>query len=93
MEAIKPLMAAMQGQQQQNPLQYAQQLAQLEADALKARTEAQIQQTWQKLKQNMDIKQAEAKQDLDIEQQKLQADLQAKIQKLELELQMEREKK
>ena len=42
MEAIKPLMA-MQGQQQQNPLQYAQQLAQLEAQALKARTDAQIQ--------------------------------------------------
>ena len=92
MEAIKPLMAAMQGQQQQNPLQYAQQLAQLEADALKARTEAQIQSDMAKAKQNMDIKQAEAKQDLDIEQQKLQADLQAKIQKLELELQMEREK-
>ena len=92
MEAIKPLMAAMQGQQQQNPLQYAQQLAQLEADALKARTEAQIQSDMAKAKQNMDIKQAEAKQDLDIEQQKLQADLQAKIQKLKLELQMEREK-
>ena len=92
MEAIKPLMAAMQGQQQQNPLQYAQQLAQLEAQALKARTDAQIQADMAKAKQNMDIKQAEAKQDMDIDQAKLQADLQAKVQKLELDLQMEREK-
>jgi hypothetical protein len=91
MEAIKPLMA-MQGQQQQNPLEYAAQLAQLEAQALKARTDAQIQSDMAKAKQKMDITQAEAKQDLDIEQAKLQADLQAKVQKLELELQMEREK-
>ena len=91
MEAIKPLMA-IQGQQQQNPLQYAQQLAQLEAQALKARTDAQIQADMAKAKQSMDIKQAEAKQKMDIDQAKLQADLQAKVQKLELELQMEREK-
>ena len=91
MEAIKPLMA-MQGQQQQNPLQYAQQLAQLEAQALKARTDAQIQSDMAKAKQKMDITQAEAKQKMDIDQAKLQADLQAKVQKLELELQMEREK-
>ena len=90
MEAIKPLMA-MQGQQQ-NPLQYAQQLAQLEAEALKARTQAQIEADMAKAKQNMDIKQAEARQDLDIEQAKLNADLQAKVKKLELDLQMEREK-
>jgi hypothetical protein len=91
MEAIKPLMA-MQGQQQQNPLQYAQQLAQLEAQALKARTDAQIQADMAKAKQSMNIKQAEAKQKMDIDQAKLQADLQAKVQKLELELQIEREK-
>ena len=91
MEAIKPLMA-IQGQQQQNPLQYAQQLAQLEAQALKARTDAQIQSDMAKAKQKMDITQAEAKQKMDIDQAKLQADLQAKVQKLELELQMEREK-
>ena len=91
MEAIKPLMA-MQGQQQQNPLQYAQQLAQLEAQALKARTDAQIQADMAKAKQNMDIKQAEAKQKMDIDQAKLQADLQAKVKKLELDLQIEREK-
>ena len=90
MEAIKPLMA-MQGQQQ-NPLQYAQQLAQLEAQALKARTDAQIQADMAKAKQNMDIKQAEAKQKMDIDQAKLQADLQAKVKKLELDLQIEREK-
>ena len=92
MEAIKPLMAAMQGQQQQNPLEYAQQLAQLEAQALKARTDAQIQADMAKAQQNMDIKQAEAKQKMDIDQAKLQADLQGKVQKLELELKMEREK-
>ena len=40
-----------------------QQLAQLEAQALKARTDAQIQADMAKAKQNMDIKQAEAKQD------------------------------
>ena len=92
MEAIKPLMAAMQGQQQPNPLEYAQQLAQLEAQALKARTDAQIQADMAKAQQNMDIKQAEAKQKMDIDQAKLQADLQGKVQKLELELKMEREK-
>ena len=91
MEAIKPLMA-LQGQQQQNPLQYAQQLAQLEAEALKARTQAQINADMAKAKQNLDIKQAEAKQDLDIEQAKLNADLQAQVKKLELDLQIEREK-
>ena len=91
MEAIQPLMA-MQGQQQQNPLQYAQQLAQLEAQALKQRTDAQIQSDMQKAKLNLDVKSAQAKQDLDIEQAKLNADLQAKVKKLELELQIIREK-
>ena len=94
MEAIKPLVALsqQQGQQQQNPLQYAQQLAQLEAEALKARTQVQIQADQAKAQQNLQIKQAEAQQDLQIDQAKLQADLQAKVQKLQLELQMEREK-
>ena len=92
MEAIKPLVAMSQQQQQQNPLQYAQQLAQLEAEALKARTQVQIQADQAKAQQKLAINEAEAKQDLQIEQAKLQADLQGKVQKLELELQLEREK-
>ena len=94
MQAIKPLvdMAKAQSQQQQNPLQYAQQLAQLEAEALKARTQVQIEADKAKAQQNMQIRQAEAQQDLQIDQAKLNAELQAKMAKLELELQMEREK-
>ena len=94
MQAIKPLvdMAKAQSQQQQNPLQYAQQLAQLEAESLKARTQVQIEADKAKAQQNMQIRQAEAQQDLQIDQAKLNAELQAKMAKLELELQMEREK-
>ena len=92
MQAIKPLVAISQQQQQQNPLQYAQQLAQLEAEALKARTQVQIQADQAKAQQKLAINEAEAKQDLQIEQAKLQADLQGKVAKLELELQLEREK-
>lgn len=92
MEAIAPLAKLMQQQQKQNPLQYAQELAKLEAEALKARTQVQIQADQAKAQQKLAINEAEAKQDLQIEQAKLQADLQAKVAKLELELQMEREK-
>ena len=93
MEAIRPLVAmAKQQQEAQNPLQYAQQLAQLEAESLKMRTQAKIQTDAAKAQQDMAIKDAEAKQDLAIDQAKLQADLQAKIKKLEVELQIEREK-
>jgi hypothetical protein len=57
MQAIKPLvdMAKAQSQQQQNPLQYAQQLAQLEAEALKARTQVQIEADKAKAQQNMQL--------------------------------------
>jgi hypothetical protein len=92
MEAIKPLVAMSKQQQAQNPLQYAQELAKLEAEALKARTQVQIQADQAKAQQKLAINEAEAKQDLQIEQAKLQADLQAKVQKLQLELQLEREK-
>ena len=85
--AIQP-----QGQQEQNPLQYAQQLAQLEAEALKARTKAQIDSDQAKARSSIEIKKAEAKQDMEIDAAKAQADLQAKIVKLEAELQLEREK-
>jgi hypothetical protein len=91
MEAIKPI-AALAGQQQQNPLQYAQQLAELEAQALKARTQAQINADQAKAKNAMEIKQAQARQDMEIEMAKAQADLQAKVAKLEADLQIEREK-
>ena len=96
MDAIAPLAQMMQRQQQQqqlnNPIQTAAQLAQLEADALRARTEVQIQADQAKAQQKLAISEAEAKQDLQIEQAKLQQDLQAKVAKLELELQIDREK-
>ena len=92
MEAIKPLVAMSKQQQAQNPLQYAQELAKLEAEALKARTQVQIQADQAKAQQKLAINEAEAKQDLQIEQAKLQAELQGKVAKLELELQLEREK-
>ena len=78
--------------QQGNPLQYAQELAKLETEALKARTQAQIDADQAKAKSNIEIKQAEARQDMQIEAAKAQADLQAKITKLEADLQLEREK-
>ena len=80
------------GGQQGNPLQYAQELAKLETEALKARTQAQIQSDQAKAQSNIQIKQAEARQDMEIEAAKAQADMQAKITKLEAELQLEREK-
>ena len=92
MKEIEALTAAMKQGQQQNPLQYAQQLAQLETEALKARTQAQISADQAKAQSSIQIKQAEAQQDLQIEAAKAQADLQAKITKLEAELQLEREK-
>ena len=91
MKQIAAITAQQQGQQQ-NPLQYAQQLAQLETEALKARTQAQISADQAKAQSSIQIKQAEAQQDLQIEAAKAQADLQAKITKLEAELQLEREK-
>jgi len=90
MEAIKPLMA-MQGQKQ-NPLDYAAQLAQLEAQLAQMRTKNTMEIDMAKAKQELDIKQAKAQQDIDIEQQKANQDLQNKVRELELELQLEREK-
>jgi hypothetical protein len=81
------------GQQGQgNPLQYAQQLAQLETEALTARTQAQIQADQAKAQSDIQIKQQQARQDMEIQAAKAQAELQAKITKLEAELQIEREK-
>ncbi len=93
MKQIQALTAGQQqGQEQGNPLQYAQQLAQLETEALKARTTAQIEADRAKAKSTIEIKQAEARQDMEIDAAKAQQDMQAKITKLQAELQLEREK-
>ena len=81
-----------QGQGQGDPLQYAQQLAQLETEALKARTQAQIEADQAKAKSTIEIKQAEARQDMEIDAAKAQQDMQVKITKLQADLQLEREK-
>jgi hypothetical protein len=92
MQAIKGLSNIGQQQGQQNPLQYAQQLAQLEAQALQARTQSQIQADQAKAQSDIAIKQADAKQDIEIAKAKTQVELEAKIKKLEADLQLEREK-
>jgi len=92
MKQIQALVGGQKGQEQGNPLQYAQQLAQLETEALKARTTAQIEADQAKAKSSIEIKQAEARQDMEIDAAKAQQDMQAKIMKLEAELQLEREK-
>ena len=81
-----------QGQQQGNPLQLAQQLAQLEAQMLQMKTQQELQIEEAKAKQDMAIKDAETKQDLAIQQAELNQDLQAKMAKLQLELQIIRDK-
>ena len=81
-----------QQEQQGNPLQFAQQLAQLEAQMLQMRTKQELEIEAAKAKQDMQIKDAETKQDLAIEQAKLNQDLQAKMAKLQQELMIIREK-
>ena len=81
-----------QGQQQGNPLQFAQQLAQLEAQMLQMKTQQELEIEAAKAKQDMAIKDAETKQDLATEQAKLNQELQAKMIKLEQELMIIREK-
>ena len=88
MEPIK----ALAGMAKQNPLQYAQQLAQLEMQSLQQRTQAKIEADAAKARNQMEIKQAEAQQDMQIEAAKARADLEEKVRKLEAELQLEREK-
>ena len=92
MEQIKAITNMGQQQGQGNPLQYAQQLAQLEAQIaqMKAQTDMQIESA--KAKQDMAIKDAEAKQDMAIENAKLQQDLMAKMKKLEAEIQILQQK-
>tara|TARA_R100001460_G_scaffold74372_1_gene115460 strand:+ start:5977 stop:8427 length:2451 start_codon:yes stop_codon:yes gene_type:complete len=90
MSAIRALQGMQAGKQ--NPLQYAQQLAQLEAQSLMQRTQAEIEADKAKAQSDIAIDQAKAQQDLEIERAKVQADLEAKVAKLEAELQLEREK-
>ena len=92
MQPIKALQAAGQQGGQQNPLQYAQQLAQLEAQALQQRTQSEIAADQAKAKSAIEIDQAKARQNMEIQAAKVQAELQAKVQKLQAELQLEREK-
>tara|TARA_R100000664_G_scaffold11944_1_gene19231 strand:- start:14672 stop:17104 length:2433 start_codon:yes stop_codon:yes gene_type:complete len=91
MQAIAGI-ANMGGQQQRDPLQYAQQLAELEAQSLQQRTQAQIAADQAKAQSDIQIKQAEARQDMEIDAAKARADLEAKVRKLEADLQLEREK-
>ena len=81
-----------QQEQQGNPLQFAQQLAQLEGQMLQMKTKQELEIEAAKAKQDMQIKDAETKQDLAIEQAKLNQDLQAKMAKLQQELMIIREK-
>ena len=92
MEQIKAISNIGQQQGQGSPLQFAQQLAQLEAQIaqMKAQTDMQIESA--KAKQDMAIKDAEAKQDMAIENAKLQQDLMAKMKKLEAEIQILQQK-
>jgi hypothetical protein len=85
-------LAQQQQQGQQNPLDYARQLAELEAEALKVRTEAEIQAEQAKAQSDMAIDQAKAQQNLQAQMMKMQADIDGKIAKLEAELQIAREK-
>lgn len=103
MQEIRSLVNLGQQGQQGNPLQYAQELAKLEAEAMKAKTEAEISSTQAKAQSDIQISQAKAQNDaqinqakaqsaIEISQIKIQADLEAKVKKLEAELQIEREK-
>ena len=91
MAPIRALQQAGQ-QSQENPLQYAQQLAQLEAQSMQMRTQSEIAADQAKAQSDIQIDQAKAKQQIDIAQAKLQAELEAKVRKLEADLQIEREK-
>ena len=92
MQPIKALQAAGQQGGQQNPLEYAKQLAQLEAQALQQRTQSEIAADQAKARSDIEIDQAKARQNMQIQAAKVQAELEAKVQKLQAELQLEREK-
>ena len=75
-----------------DPMNYAQQLAKIEAEAVKARTQAEIQADQAKAKSDIQIDQAKAQVDIQKSMQKLKADLEGKMAKLQAEIQIAREK-
>jgi hypothetical protein len=89
-----PGLSAVGGQQGQgqDPLEYAKQLAQLEAEALKARTEAEIQSDQARAQSDIAIEQAKAQQQLQVQMAKMQADIDAKIAKLQADVQIAQQK-
>ena len=91
MQPIQAIAGAQQ-QQQQDPLQYAQQLAQLEAQALQQRTQSEIAADQAKAQSDIQIDQAKAQSDMQIDQVKTNQALEAKIIELQAQLQIEREK-
>jgi len=71
-----------------NPMNMAQQLAKIEAEAIKARTQAEIQADQAKAKSDIEIDQAKAKIDIQKDMAKVQADLQAKLAKLQADIEI-----
>jgi len=92
---MKPIpgLANVGGQQQGgSPLEFAKQLAELEAQALQMRTQAEIASDQAKAKSDMQIDQAKTQQQLQAQMVKLQADVDAKIAKLQAEVEIARQK-
>jgi|TARA_R110002020_G_scaffold48763_3_gene138973 hypothetical protein len=90
---MKPIPGlADQQQDQQDPLQFARQLAELEAEALKVRTEAEIQSSQAKAQSDMAIDQAKAQQALQAQMIKMQTEVDGKISKLQAELTLAQQK-
>mgnify|MGYP003643148115 FL=1 len=81
-----------QSQQGENPLEYAKQLAELEAQALQMRTQAEIASDQAKAKSDIEIDQAKAQQQLEAQMVKLQADVEAKIAKLQADVEIAKQK-
>ena len=92
---MKPIpgLANVGGQQQGgSPLEFAKQLAELEAQALQMRTQAEIATDQAKAKSDMQIDQAKTQQQLQAQMVKLQADVDAKIAKLQADVEIARQK-
>jgi hypothetical protein len=89
---MKPIPGLAGDQQQQNPLEYAKQLAELEAQALQMRTQAEIASDQAKAKSDIEIDQAKAQQQLQAQMVKMQADVEAKIAKLQADVEIAKQK-
>ena len=81
-----------QSQQGENPLEYAKQLAELEAQALQMRTQAEIASDQAKAKSDIEIDQAKAQQQLEAQMVKMQADVESKIAKLQADVEIAKQK-